>query len=195
MKSVHGSKKMVGCSPLTLRLDWSKIPVQDILQNMTSMTSTLHGDFGRYAKLYEQLGADPKEQRKLFDNWYVLKGQHLWHPGHLDKFDPTGYIENTAKNIAEPLKPLIRFYLLKAGQELMPHIDFKTKSCMNFVYNKTFSSIVVDDVAYPYGQFLLDNTKLHGVPPCTEDRFIVSFSFEESYEEVRRRCGILKTSS
>ena len=183
---------MAGCSPLQMTIDWSQIPVSHILKNMTSMTSTLNGGFGQYAKAYLQYGADPDGQAKLFDNWYVLKGQHLWHPGNLGDYDPTGYIGNLAKNIAKPLKPLVRFYLLKAGQELKPHIDFKTKSCMNFVYNKTFSSIVVENVAYPYGQFLLDNTKMHGVPSCTEDRFIISFSFEESYEEVRRRCGVLK---
>lgn len=183
------------CSPLYFQVEWDKIPVQHILKNMTSMTSTLNGAFGQYAKLYENHGADTSEQAKLFDNWYVLKGQHLWRSDNLGDYDPTGYIENLAKNIAKPLKPLVRFYLLKAGQELKPHIDFKTKSCMNFVYNKTFSSIVVEDVAYPYGQFLLDNTKMHGVPSCTEDRFIISFSFGESYDEVRRRCGILKESS
>ena len=186
---------MAGCSKVNFRVQWDKIPVDAILKNMISMTNTLNGDFGAYAKLYEELGADKKGQAKLFDNWYVLKGQHLWHPGNLGDYDPTGYIGNLAKNIAKPLKPLVRFYLLKAGQELKPHVDFKTKSCMNFVYNKTFSSIIVEDVAYPYGQFLLDNTKMHGVPPCTEDRFIISFSFGESYDEVRRRCGILKRSS
>ena len=186
---------MAGCSPLYFKVEWDKIPVQHILKNMTSMTSTLNGAFGQYAKLYESHGADTTEQAKLFDNWYVLKGQHLWSSDNLGDYDPTGYIENLAKNIAKPLKPLVRFYLLKAGQELKPHIDFKTKSCMNFVYNKTFSSIVVEDIAYPYGQFLLDNTKMHGVPSCTEDRFIISFSFGESYDEVRRRCGILKESS
>lgn len=186
---------MAGCDSLNLRIDWSQIPVDLILKNMTSMTSTLNGGFGQYAKAYESLGSDPDGQAKLFDNWYVLRGQHLWKADNLGDYDPRGYIENLAKNIAKPLKPLVRFYLLKAGQELKPHIDFKTKSCMNFVYNKTFSSITVSGVAYPYGQFLLDNTKMHGVPACVEDRFIISFSFGESYDEVRRKCGILKESS
>ena len=181
---------MAGCKQISKRLDWSQIPIDAIQKNMTSMTSTLNGSFGDYAKLYNKLGSDPIEQAKLFDNWYVLRGQHLWHPGHLDKFDPTGYLENTAKNIAEPLKPLIRFYLLKAGQELKPHVDFKTKSCINFVYNRSFASIVVEDVAYPYGSFLLDNTKMHGVPACAHDRFIVSFSFSERYEKVEKCLGI-----
>ena len=162
------------------------------------MTSTLNGAFGEYAKLYEKHGADTEGQAKLFDNWYVLKGQHLWHPGHLGEFDPTGYLENLAKNIAKPLKPLVRFYLLKAGQELGAHVDFKTKSCINLVYNRKFSPITVEGVDYGYGQFVLDNTRLHGVKACTEDRFIISFSFGESYEKVRgilKDNGILETGS
>ena len=155
---------MAGCKRITKKLDWSQIPIDDIQKNMTSMTSTLNGEFGKYAALYTKYGSDPIGQAKLFDNWYVLAGQHLWHPMYLDKFDPTGYLLKTAKNIAEPLQPLIRFYLLKAGQELKPHVDFKTKSCINFVYNREFSSITVNGVAYPYGAFLLDNTKMHGVP-------------------------------
>ena len=182
---------MAGCDRLDLRIDWSQIPVSHILENMTSMTSTLNGGFGQYAKVYESYGSDPDGQAKLFDNWYVLKGQHLWRSDNLGDYDPAGYIENLAKNIAKPLKPLVRFYLLKAGQELKPHIDFATKSCMNFVYNKRFSSIVVEGKPYAYGSFLLDNTKMHGIPACDEDRFIVSFSFFERYEEVRRRCAIL----
>ncbi len=186
---------MVGCSQLQFTVEWDKIPVNDILKNMTPMTDTLTGGFGEYSKAYERLGSDPKKQAKLFDNWYVLKGQHLWRSDNLGNYDPTGYIENLAKNIAKPLKPLVRIYLLKAGNELKPHIDFKTKSCMNFVYNRVFSPITVENVDYLYGQFLLDTTKMHGVKACTEDRFIISFSFGESYEEVRSKCGILKRSS
>jgi len=189
---------MVGCSKINFRVQWNKIPVDSILKNMISMTNTLNGDFGEYAKLYEEYGADKKGQAKLFDNWYVLKGQHLWDPGHLGGFDPTGYIGNIAKNIAKPLKPLVRFYLLKAGQELGAHIDFKTKSCINLVYNRKFSPITVGGVDYGYGQFVLDNTQMHGVKACTEDRFIISFSFGESYEKVRgilKDNGILETSS
>ena len=185
---------MAGCSPLN-GIDWTQIPVDHILKNMTPMTDTLNGPFGQFASLYLKYGSDPTEQAKLFDNWYVLKEQHLHRTEDLGEFDPRGYLENTAKNIAKPLKPFIRFYLLKAGQELKAHVDFATKSCMNFVYQKRFSSIVVDKVAYPYGSFLLDNTKMHGVPACDTDRFIVSFSFQESYDEVRRKCGILKRSS
>ena len=189
---------MAGCNKVNYYIKWNYFQLNEVLSSMTPMTDTLHGGFGDYAKLYEKLGADAIEQAKLFDNWYVLKGQHLWHPGHLDKFDPTGYLENIAKNIAKPLKPLIRFYLLKAGQELKPHVDFKTKSCINFVYNRKFSPITVEGIDYGYGQFLLDNTKMHGVKACTEDRFILSFSFGESYDEVKRRLeenGILETSS
>ena len=178
---------MVGCSKVNYLIDWDAFPLADVMNSMTPMTDTLHGGFGEYAKLYEKLGSNAEEQARLFDNWYVLAGQHLWHPGHLDRFDPTGYLENTAKNIAEPLKPLIRFYLLKARQALKPHVDFKTKSCINFVYNRHFSPITVEGVDYGYGQFLLDNTKKHGVKACSEDRFILSFSFEESYDEVKRR--------
>ena len=186
---------MAGCSEITLNLDWSKIPVERIRRNMTSMTSTLSGDFGKYANLYKSLGADPEEQAKLFDNWYVLENQHLWHPGKLGDYDPEGYLETLAKTIAKPLKPAIRFYWLKAGQELGAHVDFATKACINFVYQSRFASIVVDDVPYPYGKFLLDNTKMHGVPACDMDRFIVSFAFGQSYEDVRRRCGVLKESN
>ena len=182
---------MAGCSPLQMTIDWSQIPVNHILENMTSMTSTLNGGFGQYAKAYESYGSDPEGQAKLFDNWYVLKEQHLHRTKDLGEFDPRGYIEKTAKMIAKPLKPFVRLYLLKAGQELKPHIDFATKSCMNFVYNKKFASIVVEGKPYPYGSFLLDNTKMHGIPACDEDRFIVSFSFFERYEEVRRKCAIL----
>ena len=113
----------------------------------------------------------------------------------LGEFDESGYLLKTAKNIAKPLKPLIRFYLLKAGTELKPHVDFKTKSCINLVYNRNFSSITVDEVAYPYGQFLLDNTRMHGVPSCTSDRFIISFSFSERFEiveEILQNNGILR---
>jgi len=186
---------MAGCDKLNYDLDWNQIPVDHILKNMTPMTDTLNGAFGDFAKRYEDLGSDKKEQAKLFDNWYVLREQHLHRTKDLGEFDPRGYIENTAKNIAKPLKPFVRFYLLKAGQELKPHIDFATKSCMNFVYNKRFASIVVEGKPYPYGSFLLDNTKMHGIPACDEDRFIISFSFFESYDEVRRRCGILEESS
>ena len=186
---------MAGCKRITKKLDWSQIPIDDIQKNMTSMTSTLNGGFGQYAKAYESYGSDADGQAKLFDNWYVLAGQHLWHPMYLDKFDPTGYLLKTAKNIAKPLKPLIRFYLLKSGVELKPHVDFKTKSCINLVWNKSFSSITVDGVAYPYGQFLLDNTRMRGVPSCTSDRFIISFSFEERFEiveEILQNNGILR---
>jgi hypothetical protein len=63
------------------------------------------------------------------------------------------------------------------------------------VYQKTFASIVVEGKEYPYGQFLLDNTKMHGVPACSEDRFIISFSFDQPYErvqEVLEKNGILR---
>jgi hypothetical protein len=173
----------MGCTKVSTNLDWNQINVEYILKHMTSMTSTLTGEFGKYAETYAPYSKE-NEQAKLFDNWYVLGGQHLWNAPSLGKFDNNSYIANTAKNIAKPLKPLIRFYLLKAGQDLKPHVDFKTKSCIKFVYQKSFSSIVVEGVAYPYGAFILDNTKMHGVPACGTDRFIISFSFGEKYAEV-----------
>jgi len=191
---------MAGCRQVTFDMDWGKIPVYLIHRDMTPMTETLTGNFGKYAKRYAEYERNDRlgQQAKLFDNWYVLKGSHLWDPGYLGKYDPTGYLKNTAKILAKPLNPLIRFYLLKAGQELKPHVDFKTKCCINFVYQRQFSGITVEGVTYPYGRFLLDNTKMHGVPPCTIDRFIVSFSFGERYEiveEILRKNGILKRSS
>ena len=182
---------MAGCKQVKFIVDWKQIDVEKILRGMTSMTSTLKGGFGAYAKEYEKY-SDPQN---LFDNWYVLAGQHLWSPLGLGEFDESGYIENTAKNIAKPLKPLVRFYLLKAGQELKPHVDFKTKSCINLVYQKKFASIVVEGKEYPYGQFLLDNTRMHGVRACSEDRFIISFSFDVGYERVYailEKNGILR---
>ena len=151
---------MAGCSEITLNLDWSKIPVERIRRNMTSMTSTLSGDFGKYANLYKSLGADPEEQAKLFDNWYVLENQHLWHPGKLGDYDPEGYLETLAKQ-SETVETCDKVLLVKAGEELGAHVDFATKACINFVYQSRFASIVVDDVPYPYGKFLLDNTKMH----------------------------------
>ena len=55
---------MAGCSPLYFKVEWDKIPVQHILKNMTSMTSTLNGAFGQYAKLYESHGAETTEQNE-----------------------------------------------------------------------------------------------------------------------------------
>ena len=182
---------MAGCRRVRYIVNWKQVNIKRILDNMTSMTSTLTGDFGKYAAVYNQYA----DSANLFDNWYVLKGQHLWSPLGLGEFDESGYLLKTAKNIAKPLKPLIRFYLLKAGTELKPHVDFKTKSCINLVYNRNFSSITVDEVAYPYGQFLLDNTRMHGVPSCTSDRFIISFSFSERFEiveEILQNNGILR---
>ena len=105
---------MAGCSEITLNLDWSKIPVERIRRNMTSMTSTLSGDFGKYANLYKSLGADPEEQAKLFDNWYVLENQHLWHPGKLGDYDPEGYLETLAKTIMETVETCDKVLLVKS---------------------------------------------------------------------------------
>mgnify|MGYP006863589411 CR=1 FL=1 len=141
---------MAGCDRLDLRIDWSQIPVNHILKNMTSMTSTLNGGFGQYAKAYESLGSDPDGQAKLFDNWYVLRGQHLWKADNLGDYDPRGYIENLAKNIAKPLKPLVRFYLLKI-LFCLPKYSISLESNMcdeSLLFNLQFSWIMVNRIKF-----------------------------------------------
>tara|TARA_Y100001951_G_scaffold50064_1_gene39527 strand:- start:491 stop:1021 length:531 start_codon:yes stop_codon:yes gene_type:complete len=152
------------------RIDWDRIPVENILDKMVPMSDNLK------RSSYRKYVLDYKTEVNFLKNWYVYQFSYK---------KLRGYLKEIADDIGETFQPFIRFYYLPAGETISLHRDEKTKCGVNFVKQRDFSPITVDGVAYPHGAFLFDGQKLHGVDKCEEDRFTLQVGFSQPYEEVK----------
>lgn len=150
-------------------INWDKVPLDPIKKSMVPMSNNLKQS--SYLKYVKEYGSDVE----FLDNWYVYQFPYK---------NLQGYMKKIADDIGDDFQPFIRFYYLPAGREISPHKDFRTQCGVNFVRQREFSPITVEGVDYPYGAFLFNGLKLHGVRECKVDRLTLQVGFHRPYNEV-----------
>jgi hypothetical protein len=170
--------------PIKYITDWSKIPLNWILQNMETFNVP-----------YEDIRkSNPWVSDKEFQEWLLENRGSATEPvsdTKILRLRPANTPFPELNKIFQTFRPeRLNFTILAKGTGYPPHRDVHRTCNINFIAPGPRGRIMVEDIEYNYDRFVLDPSVKHAVESCDQERFTMMASWsQKSYTDV---CEVLE---